>query len=216
LLINHLELISAELVPDLGVPEFVLCLEARGGEVTVSSKMAQGRCSAMLSVVLLLVSAAAVVQGATYTVGGNSGWTIPGNRNTSTTYLTDWLADKTFVQGDIVIFTYSAAMHNVFTVNAAAYNACTLTSPILRSATGNDSLTLAAGANYYICGIPGHCASNQKIAITATAATPGTITPPAAPGTPAAPAPNNAAGNVVTVAQVMAAVMVSLVASLAL
>ena len=60
----------------------------------------QGRCSAMLSMVLLLVSAAAVVQGASYTVGDATGWKIPGVMGTSATYLQDWVANKTFVVGD--------------------------------------------------------------------------------------------------------------------
>jgi hypothetical protein len=62
----------------------------------------QGRCSAMLSMALLLVSAAVVAQGATYDVGDSNGWKIPGTSNTSPAYLADWAANKTFVAGDTV------------------------------------------------------------------------------------------------------------------
>lgn len=60
--------------------------------------MAQGRCSAemLAAVALLLVSAAAVVQGATYTVGDTTGWTVPD----TPTFYADWAANKTFVAGD--------------------------------------------------------------------------------------------------------------------
>lgn len=173
----------------------------------------QGRCNAMFAVALLLVSSAAVAHGATYVVGGTDQWKIPGQGGTSPTYLTDWLQGKSFVAGDIVVFTYAVGNHNVLTVNSDAYTACTITTPLLKSATGNDSLTLAAGPNYYICGIPGHCSGGQKITITAAggAATPPTAsTPPATPTTPTPP--NNAAGTAVSVFYVLAAVVVAIVA----
>lgn len=56
----------------------------------------------MLAVALLLVSAAAVVQGATHTVGDALGWGVPGTFNKSKTYLSDWAANQTFVAGDTV------------------------------------------------------------------------------------------------------------------
>lgn len=211
LLINYLVLLPSFL-------EFILCLEA---DRLIRRKMAQGRCSAMLSVVLLLVSAAAVVQGAVYTVGGTNGWRVPDGTSLSKTYLADWAAAQTFVAGDTVVFTYNRAGHNVLTVSSTDYAGCVSSAPSNRVQTGNDSILLVAGENYYICGIPGHCAGGQKVQITATAApgatpgTPGTPSPPAAPGTPA-PGTGAAAGNTVTVFQVLAAVTVSVVASLAL
>ena len=100
----------------------------------------------------------------------------------------------------------------MLTVTAAAFSACNVTTPLLDSTSGNDSLVLAAGSNYYICGFPGHCSAGQKVVINATAAPPGSPTPP---GT-TAPAPNGAAGNAVTVFQVLAAVTVSVVGALTL
>jgi len=172
----------------------------------------QGRCSAVLSMALLLVSAAVVAQGATYDVGGSYGWAIPGSQNTPSTYLETWPVNKTFVAGDTVVFVYAKGEHSVLTVTAAAFSACNVTNPLQSSTSGNDSLVLAAGSNYYICGFLGHCSAGQKIAINATAAPPGTPTPP---GT-TAPAPNGAAGNAVTVFQVLAAVTVSVVGALTL
>jgi hypothetical protein len=160
----------------------------------------------MLSMALLLVSAAVVAQGATYDVGDSNGWKIPGTSNTSPAYLADWAANKTFVAGDTVVFVYTKGEHSVLTVTAAAFSACTLTSPALTSTSGNDSLVLAPGSNYYVCGVPGHCSLGQKIAINATAAPPGTT----------APAPSGAAGNAVTVFQVLAAVTVSVAGALTL
>lgn len=112
----------------------------------------------------------------------------------------------------LAVFNYTKAFHDVLTVTADAYAACTLTSPLLKSNSGNDTLVLVAGPNYYICGTPTHCTEGQKVTINATAAPPGTITPPASPGTPAG---SDAAGNTVTVVQVMAAAVMALVGSLA-
>lgn len=174
----------------------------------------------LTAVALLLVSAAAVVQGTTYTVGDTTGWTVPD----TATFYADWAANKTFVAGDALLFVYNKVGHNVLIVSSADYTSCTLTSTN-KVQTGNDTITLVAGSNSFVCGIPGHCSGGQKLTVTATAAaTPGTpnpITPPGpAPPTTTTPAttPTNAAsaGTTVTVLQVLAAAMVSVVASLSI
>lgn len=58
--------------------------------------MAQGRCSAILAVAVLLVSSAALAHGASYIVGDNTGWTVPPNA----TFYDAWASGKTFVAGD--------------------------------------------------------------------------------------------------------------------
>ena len=61
----------------------------------------QGRCSAMLiAMVVLVVSTATVVQGASHTVGGANGWEIPGTAGTTATYLEDWAKNQTFAVND--------------------------------------------------------------------------------------------------------------------
>jgi hypothetical protein len=125
----------------------------------------------------------------------------PGRGGAPLTYLQDWLKDKSFAAGDSVVFKYDVGSHSVLTVDEAAYTACTLTSPKLTSITGDDSLKLDPGPNYYICGIPGHCASGQKINITAAASA---STPPTAG--------SNAAGTGVSSLYVLAAAVVAAVA----
>jgi len=174
--------------------------------------MAQGRCSAVLAMVaVVLVSAASVVQGKSYTVGDTEGWSVP----SSPTFYASWAANKTFVVGDTLLFVYNRASHNVLSVTPADYADCTLTSTN-KFQTGNDSIALIAGENSFLCGIPGHCGYGQKLSVNVTAATPGSplpITPPAAsPDT----SKNAASGTTVTIFQVVAAAMVSLVALRAL
>jgi hypothetical protein len=192
----------------------VVVSSVRGLLIALRIMARQGRCNAMLAVALLLVSSAAVAHGATYIVGDSNHWEVPGEGGSNKTYLNDWLVGKSFVAGDSVVFTYTAGRHNVLTVNADAYTACTLTTPLVRSTTGNDSLILVAGPNYYICGIPGHCSGGQKINITAAASTatpPTAATPPATPTTPTPPG-SNAAGTGVSVLYVLAAAVVAAVA----
>jgi len=112
---------------------------------------------------------------------------------------------------------YNKAGHNVLTVTAADYSACTLTSTN-KVQTGNDTITLVAGVNSFVCGIPGHCQGGQKLSVNASAAAPGTPNPITPPGPPTTTTPANAAsaGHSLTVLQLFAAAMASVVASLAL
>lgn len=113
------------------------------------------------------------------------------------------------------VFQYSAAAHNVLTLATKAnYDNCVKTSPLNTTSTGNDALVVKAGGNYFICGIPTHCESGQKVAVNVSAATGTPETPgtPAAPGTPAPQGPSSATS--LTVRQTFAAVSVALSASL--
>ncbi|XP_024374033.1 stellacyanin [Physcomitrium patens] len=174
--------------------------------------MAQGRCSAMLAVALLVVSAAVVAQAVTYDVPR---WTVPAAANADV--YTTWAANvSNFLKpGDVLVFQYSAAAHNVLTLATKAnYDNCVKTSPLNTTSTGNDALVVKAGGNYFICGIPTHCESGQKVAVNVSAATGTPETPgtPAAPGTPAPQGPSSATS--LTVRQTFAAVSVALSASL--
>jgi len=175
--------------------------------------MAQGRCSAVLAMVaVVLVSTVSVVQGAGYTVGDATGWMVPA---TPTFYAT-WAASKKFVAGDTLLFVYPRAGHNVLTVTAGDYASCALTSTN-KVQTGNDTITLAAGENYFLCGIPGHCGEGQKLSVNVSAAAgpPLPIAPSAPPTTSPDTTKNAASGTTITIFQVVAAAMVSLVALLA-
>ncbi|KAM7260486.1 hypothetical protein ACFE04_016227 [Oxalis oulophora] len=96
-----------------------------------------------------------------YKVGDNSGWTTIGNVDYK-----QWAATKNFKVGDIIRFEYNAQFHNVMQVTHAMYRACNVSAPLATYTTGNDSVTVTKfGHHYFLCGVPGHCQSGQKVDI---------------------------------------------------
>ncbi|KAG0592913.1 hypothetical protein M758_1G281200 [Ceratodon purpureus] len=170
--------------------------------------MAQGRCSAVLAVALLVASFAIAVQGIDYTVGDTQGWTKPNGNSIPATYLQTWATGKTFNDGDNLIFNYNTVAHSLLQVSATDYNGCIVTAPLERYVTGKDTIKLAGGTTYYfICGTGGHCDAGQKLSIT-TSGTPGATTP-----APSAAAPRI---NVAAVLQASVAATFAFVAAIAL
>ncbi|KAL6328631.1 hypothetical protein AAG906_003316 [Vitis piasezkii] len=80
--------------------------------------MAVGRGSAVVAIVLVLclVLPCDMVDAASFTVGGTSGWTFN---------VVGWPKGKRFKAGDVLVFNYSPSAHNVVAVNKAGYNGCT-------------------------------------------------------------------------------------------
>ncbi|KAL5098375.1 hypothetical protein RYX36_002702 [Vicia faba] len=99
-----------------------------------------------------------MIHAETYIVGDGQGWTF-GVQN--------WPSGKSFNGGDILVFNYIPLIHNVVKVNEFGYNACVALGGSELHVSGSDRITLAKGANYYICAVPGHCNRGQKIAINA-------------------------------------------------
>jgi len=164
--------------------------------------MAQGRCSAVLAVALLVVSCAAAVQGTNYTVGDTEGWSKPNGNTIPDGYLATWASGKTFNAGDTLLFNYNPIAHSVLQVSMSDYTGCVITSPMEKYTSGNDTVKLAGGTTYYfICGTPGHCSAGQKLSVATT-------------GTPA-PA-NSAAASFGNSLQALVAASVALVAAIAL
>ncbi|GMJ09048.1 blue-copper-binding protein, BLUE COPPER BINDING PROTEIN, SENESCENCE ASSOCIATED GENE 14 [Hibiscus trionum] len=142
---------------------------------------------ATLAIVALLQSSLAQRD---YVVGDALGWVIPPGPSTYTT----WAANKTFRVGDTLVFNFSNGAHDVTKVTRANYDSCNAGNPILMLSNGPANVTLnETGSHYFICGIPGHCALGQKLAINVSAAglspAPQPITPPASSPMPSAPAP---------------------------
>jgi hypothetical protein len=94
----------------------------------------------------------------------------------------------------IAVFEYSAS-HDVVEVSKAGYDACSASTPVATYTGGKTTVKLAtAGKRYFICGIPGHCASGMKLAVSVTAASTATPAKPrgqrsVAPVAAPAPAP---------------------------
>ncbi|XP_024369839.1 mavicyanin [Physcomitrium patens] len=165
--------------------------------------MAQGRCSAVLVVSLLLVSSAAVVHGVDHNVGGTTKWIKPDGSTVPENFYQKWASEEKFTAGDNLVFVYNPAGHSVLEVSATDYAACSTTTPIKRYATGNDIISVPAGPSYWICGIPSHCPAGQKFNITAAAGSSG---PSSSVGT----------GNAVSILHVVAALAVALIASMSM
>ncbi|CAN1852270.1 unnamed protein product [Linum perenne] len=115
--------------------------------------------------------------GALHKVGDSVGWTIIGSPDYE-----QWAAAKTFQLGDVVrksyvtpnlpcfslicYILYNPQFHNVMKVTHAMYRACNASAPLETYTTGNDSITITTrGHHFFICGVPGHCLSGQKVDI---------------------------------------------------
>ncbi|KAJ4767328.1 Cupredoxin superfamily protein [Rhynchospora pubera] len=125
--------------------------------------MAKGSGSAIpasvigLALLCLLIQSE-IAHAAVYTVGDGKGWTLNA---------VNWPNGKHFKAGDVLVFKYNSAAHNVVPVNAAGYNSCKTPRGARVLKTGNDRVKLARGKNYFICNFPGHCEAGMKIAVTA-------------------------------------------------
>ncbi|XP_059294422.1 mavicyanin-like [Lycium ferocissimum] len=115
----------------------------------------------MTLVILILASFMQLSFGAMYKVGDSAGWTTIGNVDYK-----QWAANKTFQVGDVIVFKYSPQFHNVMQVTHVEYQSCNASAPIATHTTGNDSITIAThGHHFFLCGVPGHCQSGQKVDI---------------------------------------------------
>ncbi|WOK96452.1 hypothetical protein Cni_G05159 [Canna indica] len=153
--------------------------------------------ASMLRNLLVVAMAAAISElamAANHDVGGpNGSWDL-------TTNYAQWAAGKTFRVGDTLTFKYASGQHDVLEVSSSAYSSCSASNPISTGTGGSIVITLkTAGKKYFICGIPGHCASGMKVAIDVVASSSSPAprrSPAAAPSTspisPAAPAPGSA------------------------
>ncbi|KAL3648946.1 hypothetical protein CASFOL_005349 [Castilleja foliolosa] len=131
------------------------------------------------------------INGKVYKVGDSAGWTTIGNVN-----YTAWAYNNTFQLGDVIVFEYNPQFHNVMQVRHAEYRSCNVSSPIVTYSTGNDNISIQTGGHhFFVCGVPGHCQSGQRVDINVRAAAatpPATINPPGATITPSTvPAPSH-------------------------
>ncbi|XP_038906839.1 mavicyanin [Benincasa hispida] len=155
--------------------------------------------TAVLVVVMSLMSEMAVA--AVYKVGDAAGWTIIGGVDYK-----QWAATKSFQLGDVIVFEYNPKFHNVMRVTHEMYKSCNVSRPIETHTSGNDSITIQTrGHHFFLCGVPGHCQTGQKVDINvqrlnsaAAAPQPSALASPSVPiaHTPAAPAPKAAAPRV--------------------
>uniref|UniRef100_A0A0E0F578 Phytocyanin domain-containing protein n=1 Tax=Oryza meridionalis TaxID=40149 RepID=A0A0E0F578_9ORYZ len=122
-----------------------------------------GRYSVGLVVLGLLAFAfSTTVLAETHVVGDSDGWDF-------SVSFDSWADGKVFAAGDTLVFNYKPGAHNVLAVDAATYRSCKVGSSAdsVAAATGTASFLLKKGVNYYICGVPGHCAAGMKLRVVA-------------------------------------------------
>ncbi|KAJ6427641.1 hypothetical protein OIU84_023100 [Salix udensis] len=124
--------------------------------------MVQGRGSAMAvavtAMLCMMLLRFDMAHAATYSVGGPGGWTFN---------VSGWPKGKSFKAGDILVFNYSPAAHNVVAVNRAGYSSCSTPRGAKVYTSGKDRIKLVKGQNFFTCSFTGHCQSGMKIAVNA-------------------------------------------------
>ncbi|KAG2705281.1 hypothetical protein I3843_05G040700 [Carya illinoinensis] len=100
----------------------------------------------------------------TYMVGDDRGWTFG---------VSDWPDGKSFKAGDILVFMYDRAKHDVVVVrdhDQHDYDSCTVPEVLAGwYQTGYDEIKLEQGITFFISSYPQNCASGMKLAINITA-----------------------------------------------
>ncbi|XP_048134053.1 mucin-5B-like [Rhodamnia argentea] len=123
----------------------------------------------------------------TYTVGDTMGWTKPAG---GAAVYQAWASNNLFEVGDILVFNFNNGAHDVAEVTKAAFDSCNGANTLSISTVPPGRITLTtAGQHFFICTVPGHCSSGQKVAINVTAAG-SSATPP--PSSSVAPTPKAA------------------------
>ncbi|KAL7099052.1 hypothetical protein ACP275_09G058200 [Erythranthe tilingii] len=141
-----------------------------------------GKVMLLLLVVMIVCGGCECKGGKVYKVGGSSGWT-----NIGPLPYKSWPSSIVFHVGDTLLFEYNKEFHNVVRVTHTNFNNCNSTNPYHTWSTGNDSFTIPRhGHFYFICGVPGHCQSGQKIDIRVPKSVPAP-----SPQSPSIPGPNS-------------------------
>lgn len=94
-----------------------------------------------------------------YLVGDSNGWKPMG-----VDYYKTWSSSKTFYVGDSLIFQYNKDLHNVMEVRFQDFVSCNPSSALATYHSEYEPVNLnRTGLYYFICGVPGHCESGQKL-----------------------------------------------------
>ncbi|CAN6164104.1 unnamed protein product [Urochloa humidicola] len=126
--------------------------------------MGRGKCSTIVVALgfMLLMCSDSIVSAETHVVGDSKGWGF------SVSY-DSWSSGKTFAAGDTLVFNYQSGVHNAVSVSASEYRSCKVhnAADAAATASGTARFGLKKGVNYFICGVPGHCAAGMKIRVVA-------------------------------------------------
>ncbi|XP_039165328.1 blue copper protein-like [Eucalyptus grandis] len=124
----------------------------------------------------------------TYTVGDIMGWTIPASGAAA---YRAWASSNNFEVGDILVFNFNNGAQDLAEVTETAFGSCDGANPLSISTVPPARIALTtAGQHFFLCTVPGHCSSGQKVAINVTTASSSATPPP--PSSSAAPPPKAA------------------------
>ncbi|PUZ71094.1 hypothetical protein GQ55_2G287500 [Panicum hallii var. hallii] len=132
-------------------------------------------------VALLVAGCAALASATTFTVGDSQGWTTGVNYDS-------WASGKSFAVGDTLAFRYVSKAHTVTEVSKSGYDTCSGSgaNALSDDDSGSTTVTITTpGTHYFICNVPGHCASGMKFAISVSATRSGASASAASPQVPA-------------------------------
>ncbi|XP_010513170.1 PREDICTED: mavicyanin-like [Camelina sativa] len=112
------------------------------------------------SLLILVTLFGITVGGTVHKVGDSKGWTM-----IEVDYEA-WASSRTFQVGDSLVFSYNNNFHDVTEVTHNDFQLCESSKPLVTYNTGSDSIILTKpGVQQFICGVPGHCKSGQKLQI---------------------------------------------------
>ncbi|XWS55219.1 hypothetical protein CRYUN_Cryun10bG0156000 [Craigia yunnanensis] len=115
----------------------------------------------MLFFILLQLQYEAIHSATTYLVGDDIGWD-------PSIDLEGWTRGKNFHAGDFPKFKYDDERIDVAVVNKEGHDTCTVNEGAQVFDSGDDTISLAFGANYFIDSESDLCAVGMKMAINAT------------------------------------------------
>ncbi|KAL5232145.1 hypothetical protein ABZP36_030921 [Zizania latifolia] len=113
-----------------------------------------------LIALLVVVGCAAAASATTFTVGDAQGW------KTNVDY-SSWANGQSFAVGDMLTFNFAGG-HTVTEVTKSDYDNCAVSGNSISDTTSSPATIglTAAGARYFICTVPSHCANGMKLAVT--------------------------------------------------
>ncbi|XWS55216.1 hypothetical protein CRYUN_Cryun10bG0155700 [Craigia yunnanensis] len=101
----------------------------------------------------------------TYIVGDDEGWDLSID-------MQSWTRGKNFHAGDLLVFNFDYQRFDVAIVNKAGFDSCTVNDGAKVFDSGNETIPLVLGPNYFIDSVADVCAAGLKMAIDATAPPP--------------------------------------------
>ncbi|KAK4797400.1 hypothetical protein SAY86_029726 [Trapa natans] len=132
---------------------------------------------------LMVFAAQGAAEAYQFTVGGQSGWSVPSSDGSSNPF-NQWAERMRFLIGDSLVFVYQANQDSVLYVSKEAYDSCNCESYISKFDDGHTIFKLnQSGPFHFISGVKDRCLKNEKMVLVVLAdrTNKGTSSPPTPP-----------------------------------